>query len=1547
MNDLTGWAVGDNGTVLHTANGGVVWSAQAVPTAQPLYGVDFVNNSVGWVVGANATILKTATGGTSWVAQTSPAAVTLNSVHFPVDSLTGYAAGIGGTILKTVDGGANWVAQTTPTTNELREIHFPVDALTGYAVGQGGTVLKTTDGGGSWVSQPTPTGQMLEGVHFPSGSSTGWISGRGPTILHTSNGGTNWNAQSSPVAEQLHGVHMIDGTIGFIVGNNGTILETSNGGANWTSDASPTGNHLNATYWPSSATGYAVGNVGTVLKAAGDVSVSGTVFEDIVGDGLDGAQTIGDATNPGSAGVTVRLYSDDGDRVPDGGDTFEGTQTTSAAGAFSFNGFAPGDYWVVVDSSSIAAAAGYNPTYTAASARPEQSYGPAGSWCADASAWGWTVQGIGANGACYGGRRVSFVAGSQSDDLTTWWSGAEHLALVDAGSASVSDVNFGFSFNVVASNQGNTTGAAEQGSFDQFIQNANAVAGPNAMRFVPAGPPRNASGAGNWWRIDVSGTTTAIHDADTTIDGRAVDWADGVTVRDLHTGFLGANALGGVTVGADDVALPQVPRPELQLIGANLIALENGAAGLLPHRFEVYRVSMTGTTGSMIRVNPFNASTPLITGTHVADTVLGSNPATFAGSLPSVATQGVYLTATADAVVENNLIGWTNNRTVDVGDSANAIVRGNELRATSEDTVDIFEGSDNALFEANLVAEATNWGLDYLAVNGTIRNNTFEANGDGVGQSGGLRIFFTGNTVDRNVFRNNAGPGIAVAGEMVGTPRDAGEAVLTRNEFDNNDGLGIDLQPASEDNSLSGDGITPNNGGALDALHGNNEIDFPVLTAAGLTGGTTTVQGTACAGCTVEIYRAVGGTGDDDPPGSGTNYHGEGTEYLGSGVATGGTFSIDVTGLIVGDSVTATATDAGAGVTSEFSQNLAVVAWSTISGRVFEDLAADALAGAQAVGDAVNPAVSGVDVYLYADDGTTPGSPDAGDSVLNGGAPVPTDGTGAFSFASLPNGTYWVVTDSATVSPSAGLEPTMNLDDVWAEQTYGPTGAWCADGAGGTAEAGAAGTCYGGRSGTASDQASALTSAEHLARVVIAGGTPVSNVDFGFSYDVVTTTRGGDATVDPGAAGTQTVQGSLRQFIANANNITGANQMRFVPAVPTNGTDGINNWWRVAVTSALPAITNAFTSIDGTAYQLADGTTVRDDNDADQGAGETVGVDGLYTTPVLDPELELDITGPTNGLLIEAADATVRGIGIWGAGSHDIAVGDDLGPAFAGVLIEQNIVGTPPHRFDSSFAPSGNDLIELYAEATDGIVRDNLIGFSDGGGVSVDEVTGGWLVFQNEIRGIGRAAGWGALQDGVGDAGPGTVVRGNLLVDSAGMGVDSHLSPGGYTVEQNTIRNNGTIAPENAGIRVIGSGSTVTKNLFEQNNGPAIIIVSDDASAPYPGANGNRISQNHFSNSSATADNAGIALDLLDAASPSAEHDAGDGITLNDGLTDPDAGNLGLDYPVITNAFISGGSLVVTGWARPGVEIEFYEAVGTANDQNGAGTAHGEGFSYL
>jgi hypothetical protein len=105
---------------------------------------------------------------------------------------------------------------------------------------------------------------------------------------------------------------------------------------------------------------------------------------------------------------------------------------------------------------------------------------------------------------------------------------------------------------------------------------------------------------------------------------------------------------------------------------------------------------------------------------------------------------------------------------------------------------------------------------------------------------------------------------------------------VTRNSIHDNADLGIDL---------------------VEGAHGG--ILPPAITAATLGPGGVTVEGTACAGCAVEVFS----NGDAG---------GEGEHYIGTTLADGGGAFTLVLGSLGEPYLTATATDAADG-TSEFS----------------------------------------------------------------------------------------------------------------------------------------------------------------------------------------------------------------------------------------------------------------------------------------------------------------------------------------------------------------------------------------------------------------------------------------------------------------------------------------------------------------------------------------------------------------------------------------------------------------------------------------------------
>src|SRR5262249_31638710 len=66
------WAVGNYGSIYHTANGGKTWESHESGTKTPLFSVDFVDAQHGWAAGKSAEIRATTDGGRTWKLQKTP-----------------------------------------------------------------------------------------------------------------------------------------------------------------------------------------------------------------------------------------------------------------------------------------------------------------------------------------------------------------------------------------------------------------------------------------------------------------------------------------------------------------------------------------------------------------------------------------------------------------------------------------------------------------------------------------------------------------------------------------------------------------------------------------------------------------------------------------------------------------------------------------------------------------------------------------------------------------------------------------------------------------------------------------------------------------------------------------------------------------------------------------------------------------------------------------------------------------------------------------------------------------------------------------------------------------------------------------------------------------------------------------------------------------------------------------------------------------------------------------------------------------------------------
>ncbi len=221
-----GWAIGDDGTILKTTNGGSQWVIQTSPVIGFFNDVFFIDANYGWIVGNGGYILRTTNGGTTWE-NVKPSSFDghLQGTFF-LSKDTGFVIGPGN-ILKTTDGGVTWIKKQHPLIYGY-DITF-TDSKNGWAVGSGGTIIRAIDGGEQWYKQTTPTSNYLYEVIFPGDDRNGWAVGNNGTILRTAFGGC-----FLPRAG-------FEGTEKFVCSNKGylfrldTILQNENASYQWSS----------------------------------------------------------------------------------------------------------------------------------------------------------------------------------------------------------------------------------------------------------------------------------------------------------------------------------------------------------------------------------------------------------------------------------------------------------------------------------------------------------------------------------------------------------------------------------------------------------------------------------------------------------------------------------------------------------------------------------------------------------------------------------------------------------------------------------------------------------------------------------------------------------------------------------------------------------------------------------------------------------------------------------------------------------------------------------------------------------------------------------------------------------------------------------------------------------------------------------------------------------------------------------------------------------------------------------------------------------------
>ena len=279
INPNTGWAVGGNGLVLHTSNGGSTWKTINTPVTSEFRTVFHSDENTVWVMGSGGNRLFTQDNGANWTVESDGIGLNYKDLQF-INNTVGYALGstgqiIGNQLVKTVDGGETWILKGG--IHSALNIFF-LDQQRGWVTGTNSRIVRTRDGGDTFETVLAPSGYSFFEKPVFVNDNVGWIIANSCWILGTRDGGQNWNIRVDCGANSgfINDLFFLNENTGWAVGginsnvdNMSRVLKTTDGGQTWTEEMVTFGIELNSVFFLDQKTGWAVGKNGTILKYRG------------------------------------------------------------------------------------------------------------------------------------------------------------------------------------------------------------------------------------------------------------------------------------------------------------------------------------------------------------------------------------------------------------------------------------------------------------------------------------------------------------------------------------------------------------------------------------------------------------------------------------------------------------------------------------------------------------------------------------------------------------------------------------------------------------------------------------------------------------------------------------------------------------------------------------------------------------------------------------------------------------------------------------------------------------------------------------------------------------------------------------------------------------------------------------------------------------------------------------------------------------------------------------------------------------------------------
>jgi photosystem II stability/assembly factor-like uncharacterized protein len=304
-------AVGERGHILLSDADGENWQQVLAPTREMLTAVYFADPQRGWAVGHDGLILASLDGGTNWSLQYNGL---LQQDAINQDQLLAIRRQkklLAAELAREDDGPrrANLLAR-------LEEVHLAIEdaeyaisqpihspplldvyfsnPLRGFAVGAFGEYLYTVNGGVSWV-RDTGAFNNPDQMHLNAVAGDGddgvWVAGEGGLLFRSVDSGRNWKTLPSPYHGSFFDIAYEAATGALVVvGLRGNIFRSLDGGDSWQPAAVDTERSLAGVTWLNERYTAAVGAVGSLQLSD------------------DGGDTFSDHSLPARAGLSAVIH---------------------------------------------------------------------------------------------------------------------------------------------------------------------------------------------------------------------------------------------------------------------------------------------------------------------------------------------------------------------------------------------------------------------------------------------------------------------------------------------------------------------------------------------------------------------------------------------------------------------------------------------------------------------------------------------------------------------------------------------------------------------------------------------------------------------------------------------------------------------------------------------------------------------------------------------------------------------------------------------------------------------------------------------------------------------------------------------------------------------------------------------------------------------------------------------------------------------------------------------------------------------------------------